>query len=176
MVDYAKLADKAKRDAGCRKRCLANKHKELKVDPRAFFERVRTHLLEEMTRPMWSFARGMPSGFARNHMPGFDRRDVYHLRNRFAVQSPAGIRGGSMPHHGCDQRSSQRIRAIAEGVSLRRGRFEQETVPAKTAGCQLPGLARRRSPKRLFRAFFRHISLICLAVAAAKTGEVGRWS
>jgi hypothetical protein len=71
LVDYAKLAAKAKvmQDA---EKLSAVKHNEMKVDPKAFFNSVREHLIEEMTKANVELRKRKAGGFGRNHMPGFD--------------------------------------------------------------------------------------------------------
>lgn len=71
MVDYARLAAKAKamQDA---ERFSADKQSRMEVDPKAFFERVRAHLIEEMTKANVELRKRKAVGFGRNHMPGFE--------------------------------------------------------------------------------------------------------
>jgi hypothetical protein len=71
MVDYAKLAIKAKKMQDAEKLSAAKKH-GLKVDPRIFFENVKTHLLEEMKKANVELYKRNAVGFGQNHMPGFD--------------------------------------------------------------------------------------------------------
>jgi hypothetical protein len=71
MVDYAKLATEAKRMQDAEKASVAKKH-GMKVEPRIFFESVKTHLLEEMKKANVELHKRNAVGFGRNHMPGFD--------------------------------------------------------------------------------------------------------
>lgn len=94
MVDYAKLAAQAKvmQDA---EKVSANKHNGLKVDPRAFFDRVRTHLLDEMTKANVELHKRNAVGFGRNHMPGFEDEVFITYGTDLLCRVRLVIRGGT---------------------------------------------------------------------------------
>lgn len=70
MVDYARLADKAIQMQETEK-IPASLQTDLKADPKAFFDRVRAHLLKEMDKANVELAKRKVVGFGQNHMPGF---------------------------------------------------------------------------------------------------------
>lgn len=71
MVNYAKLADSARKmhDAG---KSAAIMHKELRVDPRAFFDGVKAHLAAEMRKANVELRKSGAPVIDQNHLPGFD--------------------------------------------------------------------------------------------------------
>jgi hypothetical protein len=71
MVNYAQLADSAKKvqDAG---KSASITHKELRVDPCAFFDAVRAHLAAEMKKANVELRKKGAAAIDQNHLPGFD--------------------------------------------------------------------------------------------------------
>jgi hypothetical protein len=75
MVNYAKLADKAK-VAQDDENFAAGRNRELKTDPCAFFERVRKCIFEEMSKANAELCKRGAAVFDRNHLPGFEE-DIF---------------------------------------------------------------------------------------------------
>jgi hypothetical protein len=71
MVNYAKLADKAKVTQNDEK-LAAGRNRELKTDPCAFFVRVRKCIFEEMSKANVELRKRGAATFDQNHLPGFD--------------------------------------------------------------------------------------------------------
>jgi hypothetical protein len=71
MVDYGKLADRAKsrQDA---ENLSTNRDRKPKVIPKAFFEKVRTHLFEEMNKANVELSKRGADRIGQNHLAGFD--------------------------------------------------------------------------------------------------------
>ena len=71
MVDYEKLAAQAKaaQDAA---NFASRKAQESAVDPKVFFQRVTTHLNEEMNRANVELLKRGFEPISRNHLPNFD--------------------------------------------------------------------------------------------------------
>lgn len=70
MVNYAKLADKAKMIQIADK-LEAEKHQQLRTDPCVFFEKVKTHIAEEMNKANVEWRKRGAATFDRNYLPGF---------------------------------------------------------------------------------------------------------
>ena len=70
MVNYAKLADKAKRIQIADK-MEAERHQQLRTDPCVFFEKVKTHIVEEMNKANAELRKRGAATFDRNHLSGF---------------------------------------------------------------------------------------------------------
>jgi len=70
MVNYAKLAEKAKMIQIADK-LEAERHKELRADPCAFFEEVKAHIVEEMNKANVELRKRKAALFDRNYLPGF---------------------------------------------------------------------------------------------------------
>ena len=71
MVDYEKLAARAKaaQDAA---NFASRKAQESAVDPKVFFQRVTTHLNEEMNKANVELLKRGFEPISRNHLPNFD--------------------------------------------------------------------------------------------------------
>ena len=70
MVNYAKLAEKAKMIQIADK-LEAERHKQLRADPCAFFEKVKKHIEEEMYKANVELRKRKAATFDRNYLPGF---------------------------------------------------------------------------------------------------------
>jgi len=70
MVNYAKLAEKAKMIQIADK-LEAERHKQLRADPCAFFEQVKAHIVEEMNKANVELRKRKAAVFDRNYLPGF---------------------------------------------------------------------------------------------------------
>jgi hypothetical protein len=66
VVDYGKLADKAKL------RQNAENPRTDKVAPKAFFEKVRVHILDEMKKANAELQKRGADHIGQNHLAGFD--------------------------------------------------------------------------------------------------------
>ena len=93
MVDYAVLADKAKvmQDA---EKLTAYKQKEMKADPKAFFDNVRAHLIDEMAKANVELHKRKTVGFGRNHMPGFEDEVFITFGNDLLCRVTLVVLGG----------------------------------------------------------------------------------
>jgi hypothetical protein len=71
MVDYGKLAERAKQrqDAEI---VHTGSGRELKVDPKVFFERVKAHILKEMNKANTELRKRGADCIGQNHLSGFD--------------------------------------------------------------------------------------------------------
>jgi hypothetical protein len=70
VVNYAKLAEKAKMIQIADK-LEAERHKKLRTDPCAFFEKVKAHIVEEMNKANVELRKRGAATFDRNYLPGF---------------------------------------------------------------------------------------------------------
>ncbi len=72
MVDYAELAGiaRARHEA---ERHSAVRHRGPKADPKAYFDKVKTHVFAEMIKANVELRRSGAPLLGRNHLPGFDR-------------------------------------------------------------------------------------------------------
>jgi hypothetical protein len=70
MMNYAKLAEKAKMIQIADK-LEAERHKQLRADPCAFFEKVKKHIEEEMYKANVELRKRKAAIFDRNYLPGF---------------------------------------------------------------------------------------------------------
>jgi hypothetical protein len=70
MVSYAKLADQAKVIQNADK-LAAERHKKLRADPCAFFERVKAHIADEMFKANVELRKRRAAILEQNHLPGF---------------------------------------------------------------------------------------------------------
>ena len=72
MADYAKLAGiaRARHEA---EQHLAATHLGLNADPKAYFDKVKTHIFTEMNKANVELHRSGAPLFGRNHLPTFDR-------------------------------------------------------------------------------------------------------
>jgi len=72
MVDYAKLVDKAKaiQDAAASASPLQRRSDS---DPKLFFQRVASHINEEMDKANAELRKGGIATIARNYLPSFDK-------------------------------------------------------------------------------------------------------
>ena len=120
MSDYAKLADIAKlKDIV--DHSAAEKHKELRADPCTFVERVKRHLLEEMTKANVELRKKKAPTFDRIHLPSFDEEVLLTYGTSSLCRVGLGIMSG-----GC------RITAVISGppngyeISRREYRCKQE--------------------------------------------------
>ncbi len=71
MVNYAKLAETAKKMQDADKSASITL-KELRVDPRAFFDGVKAHLVAEMKKANAELHKSGAPVIDQNHLPGFD--------------------------------------------------------------------------------------------------------
>jgi hypothetical protein len=135
VVDYAKLADKAKVIQEADKLAAA-KHKQLRADPCVFFERVKAHLAEEMNKANVELRKREAAILDRNHLPGF-ADDVFITYGTSSVcRVGLGILGGgcritaviSGPPNGCE--ISRRVYLCSQEPSC------QEEVPTGEEGSQ----------------------------------------
>ena len=69
-MNYAKLAEKAKMIQIADK-LEAERHKQLRADPCAFFEKVKKHIEEEMYKANVELRKRKAAIFDRNYLPGF---------------------------------------------------------------------------------------------------------
>jgi hypothetical protein len=70
LVDYAKLADRAKEKQEA-DNLATQRHKELRTNPCSFFERVKAHLIEEMNKANVELRKRKTSIFDQYQLPGF---------------------------------------------------------------------------------------------------------
>jgi hypothetical protein len=70
VVDYAKLAGKAKGKQDEDKLAF-DRHRKLRADPCAFFERVSGHLVEEMKKANVELRKRGAAVLGQNHLPNF---------------------------------------------------------------------------------------------------------
>jgi hypothetical protein len=70
MVDYAKLADRAKVVQEADKQAI-ERHTKLRTDPCSFFEKVKKHVLEEMKMANVELRKIGADTIDENHLPGF---------------------------------------------------------------------------------------------------------
>jgi hypothetical protein len=103
MVNYAKLAEKAKMIQVADK-LEAEKHKELRADPCAFFEKVKAHIVEEMNKANVELRKRGAATFDRNYLPGFSDEFFLTYGTDSLCRVGLGARGG-----GC------RVTAIISG-------------------------------------------------------------
>lgn len=104
MVNYAKLATlaKMKQEAD---RTAIDKQKQLRVvDPCAFFEKVKAHVMEEMNKANAELRKRGAATFDRNFLPGFSDELFLTYGTDSLCRVGLGVRGG-----GC------RVTAIISG-------------------------------------------------------------
>jgi hypothetical protein len=65
------LADRAKLRQDAEKSSI-DRDRDLTVDPKAFFEKVRMHLFEEMKKANFELRKRGADRIGQNHLPGFD--------------------------------------------------------------------------------------------------------
>ncbi|MGA2831915.1 MAG: hypothetical protein ABSE55_02485 [Terracidiphilus sp.] len=93
MVNYATLADSAKKIQDADK--LASfTHKELKVDPRAFFDAVKAHLVAEMRKANVELRKRGAASIEQNHLPGFDTEIFLTFGTDSLCRVGPGIKSG----------------------------------------------------------------------------------
>ena len=103
MVNYVKLAGKAKEIQDAEKLAV-ERHRELRADPCAFFERVKAHIVEEMNKANVELRKKRAAVIGRNHLPGFDDEIFLTIGTDSLCRVGLGIMGG-----GC------RVTAIISG-------------------------------------------------------------
>jgi hypothetical protein len=136
LTDYGKLAAKAKVIQDAEQFSADEKH-GLSMERSIFFERVRTHLLEEMTKANVELHKRQAVGFGRNHMPGFDDEVFITFGTDLLCRVTLEVIGG-----GC--RITAVISGPPNGYELSRkeypfnqGDSSSEMAPAR--GAELPG-------------------------------------
>lgn len=93
MVDYSKLADIAKlKDIA--DKSVIEQHKKLQADPCNFFQRVKTHLMEEMRKANEELRKRKAPTFERAHMPSFDDEIFLTYGTDSLCRVGRGIMGG----------------------------------------------------------------------------------
>ena len=103
MMNYAKLAEKAKMIQIADK-LEAERHKQLRTDPCAFFEKVKKHIEEEMYKANVELRKRKAAVFDRNYLPGFSDELFLTYGTDSLCRVGLGILGG-----GC------RITAVISG-------------------------------------------------------------
>ncbi|MFY9854868.1 MAG: hypothetical protein WAK26_13415 [Terracidiphilus sp.] len=93
MVNYADLADSAKKmqDAG---KSASITHKELRVDPCAFFDGVKAHLATEMKKANVELRKRGAAAIDQNHLPGFDTEIFLTFGTDSLCRIGLGIKAG----------------------------------------------------------------------------------
>jgi hypothetical protein len=71
VVDYGKLADKAKLRQDAEK-MPTDRDRKSKVAAKTFFEKVKTHLFEEMNKANVELSKRGADRIGQNHLAGFD--------------------------------------------------------------------------------------------------------
>jgi len=71
VADYGMLAEKAKLRQDAEK-LSTDRDRDLTVDPKAFFEKVRSHLFEEMDKANAELSKRGADHIGQNHLAGFD--------------------------------------------------------------------------------------------------------
>src|ERR1035441_5622565 len=93
MVNYAKLADKAKMIQVADK-LEAERHKELRADPCVFFDKVKAHIVEEMNKANVELRKRGAATFDRNYLPGFSEELFLTYGTDSLCRVGLGIIGG----------------------------------------------------------------------------------
>jgi hypothetical protein len=70
MVDYSKLAEKAKALQEAAEN-VSRRHREVDTDPSAFFQKLSVHLAQEMDKANEELRKRGVGLIARNHLPNF---------------------------------------------------------------------------------------------------------
>lgn len=109
MVNYAKLADSAKKMQDARK-SGSDAQKELRADPCAFFDSVKAHLATEMRKANVELRKRGAVTIDQNHLPGFDTEAFLTFGTDSLCRVGLGTRGGECritavicgPPNGCE--------------------------------------------------------------------------
>ena len=124
MVNYAKLADKAKMIQIADK-LEAERHKQLRTDPCVFFDKVKAHIVEEMNKANVELRKRGAQVIGRNHLPGFDQ-DIFLT---YGTDSLCRVGLGIM-------REECRVTAVISGPPNGYEISRKEYLCSKVANCQ----------------------------------------
>ncbi|MGA2349736.1 MAG: hypothetical protein ABSF70_04815 [Terracidiphilus sp.] len=93
MADYARLADHAKvrMDA---EQLSAGRHRGMTADPKAFFEKVKANVFEEMNKANVELRRRGVATIDRNHLPGFSEEIFLTYGTHSLCRVALEFRGG----------------------------------------------------------------------------------
>jgi hypothetical protein len=136
VVDYGKLAEKAKRRQDAENLPVAG-NMEQKSNPKAFFERVRTQLLKEMDKANVELGKRGADRISQNHLAGFDNEMFLTFGTDLLCRVTLNTMAGgcritavlSGPPNGCEL-SRKEYPFDCDGVNA-------EMLLAKTAGFSL---------------------------------------
>jgi hypothetical protein len=139
MVNYAKLADKA-RMIQIADKLEAERHKQLRADPCVFFEKVKAHIGEEMNKANVELRKRGAATLDRNYLPAFTEEILLTYGTDSLCRVGLGIIGG-----GC--RVTAIISGPPNGFEISRKEYLcnqdkacQEVLPAVEEGMLPEGL------------------------------------
>ena len=137
MVNYAKLADKAKMIQIADK-LETERHKQLRTDPCVFFDKVKAHIVEEMNKANVELRKRGAAIFDRNYLPGFSDELFLTYGTDSLCRVGLGIIGG-----GC------RVTAIISGPPNGYELSRKEYLCSQDIACQevLPAVEEGMPPE-----------------------------
>ena len=139
MVNYAKLAEKAKMIQNA-DQLEVERHKQLRTDPCVFFEKVKSHITDEMKKANVELRKRGAATFDRNYLPGFSDELFLTYGTDSLCRVGLGIIGG-----GC------RVTAVISGPPNGYELSRKEYLCNQDKACQEvpPAVEEGKSPEGL---------------------------
>jgi len=155
MVNYAKLADSAKKMQDARK-SASDTQKELRADPCALFNSVKAHLAAEMKKANVELRKRGSVTIDQNHLPGFDTEAFLTFGTDSLCRVGLGMREGECritavfcgPPNGheisrkeylCDQKMPCRDKIQATGVEFQSRGYSPREIATDIISSMLVG-------------------------------------